>query len=373
MRFWSGVQRMSLFHQSRLCDDDLVESSYIQEQLGIKCDWMNRVSHCMQRSGITSSVPRDGVELARAIANFEGEMGLMETGIIGAKTRMALIEHFPGLRIQFVGTFLEPKILLNNASESEVYFYFKNIVRSQFGTWCEHECVPFLVGLRGVHWDGVRLKRTESAKVFASSVYGAREHLRSNKADYFDSVIGVFWRESGACHACIFSAVVNPASVWSGGTAHLNNGQYTYRIGRHRTREPEHMAAIRRYALEWDKSWIFEDTGDSVQYIALVGTRPIEVVRSSGSSLDLSLEDIARAELAIAERRETYVNGETIRINIHSCAEKHASSLGCQNIAPWDYRAFMSLLLRLADGQRRLYGCELPISYFLTDSSFIAE
>jgi len=206
---------------------------------------------------------------------------------------------------------------------------------------------------------------------FAQSAYGDRQHLSADKPDYFDSAMGLFWVENGVKHAQLYRCVVNPASVWAQGTAHLNNGQYAYGVGRHRTRDSAHIDAVRRYAdISWDKSWIYDDSGDSVQYIALVGTSPIEVVRSTGASLDVSDADIARAESAFADRTPEYVDAQKIRINIHSCAENKPSSLGCQNIAPEDYASLMSTILRLTELQKRRYGFELPIEYFLSDGSW---
>ena len=60
-----------------------------------------------------------------------------------------------------------------------------------------------------------------------------------------------------------------------------------------------------------------------------------------------------------------------IKINIHTCAFNHASSLGCQNILPQYYTDFIQTLERLANRQRETMGFALDIMYSLIDASCI--
>lgn len=350
---------------------DYRAAAHVQSRLGLRVDWMRRLGRLLSSFQGDNRDWSSGEALARRIAEFECAVGRAPTGIVTASTRLALLERFDSLRVQWIGPELAPHEILSWQTESALYDFFRDNVERLDGVWMERDCGVQLVGLRGVRMEGRSLRRTESARRFSESPYGSRPHLSSAKSDYFDSVMGVFWREAGVKHGRLFRCVVNPASIWPEGTAHLNNGQYAFCLGRHRTRDGAHMDAVRRYVnTTWEKSWIFDDAGDSVQYLALVGISPIEVVRSSASSLDVSEDDIARAERAFAERLPEFVDEHKIRINIHSCAENEPSSLGCQNIAPEDYAEFMSIIVRLAERQKKRYGLELPIEYYLTDGSW---
>lgn len=352
-------------------DIDFAEAAQIQQRLGLRIDWMRRLGRLLSESFGRKCDVASGAGLARAIAEFECEMGIEPTGIVARATRKALIAQFESLGVRWIGPNLESGVLFSWQTEATLYERYCENVERLDGAWMRRDYALQLVGLRGVRLRSRCLERTDSAMRFAQSAYGDRQHLSADKPDYFDSAMGLFWVENGVKHAQLYRCVVNPASVWAQGTAHLNNGQYAYGVGRHRTRDSAHIDAVRRYAdISWDKSWIYDDSGDSVQYIALVGTSPIEVVRSTGASLDVSDADIARAESAFADRTPEYVDAQKIRINIHSCAENKPSSLGCQNIAPEDYASLMSTILRLTELQRRRYGFELPIEYFLSDGSW---
>lgn len=352
-------------------DIDFAEAAQIQQRLGLRIDWMRRLGRLLSESFGRKCDVASGAGLARAIAEFECEMGIEPTGIVACATRKALIAQFESLGVRWIGPNLESGVLFSWQTEATLYERYCENVERLDGAWMRRDYALQLVGLRGVRLRSRCLERTDSAMRFAQSAYGDRQHLSADKPDYFDSAMGLFWVENGVKHAQLYRCVVNPASVWAQGTAHLNNGQYAYGVGRHRTRDSAHIDAVRRYAdISWDKSWIYDDSGDSVQYIALVGTSPIEVVRSTGASLDVSDADIARAESAFADRTPEYVDAQKIRINIHSCAENKPSSLGCQNIAPEDYASLMSTILRLTELQKRRYGFELPIEYFLSDGSW---
>lgn len=347
---------------------DAKDAAQIQANLGLCADWMNRLARWLsQEDGDCVS----GETLACRIAAFELEAGLAPTGIVTRETRLALLDKCPSLRIRLIGPNIGSGAFFSWQTEQVLYDYFREGIERLGGIWTCREGAVQLVGLRGAHCNGQTLIRTDGVRQFSNLPYGERLHFSSAKPDYFDSLMGMFWTESREKHARIFRCVVNPASVWDAGTAHLNNGQYAYCVGKHRTRDVAHIDAVRHYAgLSWQKSWITDDTGDSVQYLALVGCAPVEVIRSSGNSLDISPDDIDRAEKAIAARIPEYVDAQKIRINIHSCAQDRASSLGCQNIAPEDYAEFMSAILRCCEMQKKAFGFALPIAYYLTDSSW---
>ena len=336
--------------------------SGIWARQGLCLDWIRRLRHSLHAD--------DEASCAQKLCEFQGDNGLEITGFVDAATRLALIDSFPELRIQLIGNHLQPRCLFENTlSDGAVYDRCEAILMSRHAWVMPLDEGLQILAVRGVQKTSEGWFRTSTARDFAETPYGSRVHFSAARPDYADAMIAVLWRTSGRKNVRLFCGNVNPCAIWPHGTAHLNHGQYFYKIGRHRTREPAHIDAVLQMAEKWPENWIYDRTEDSVQYIALEGTSDIEVIRSHGESLDISDEDVRNAEMAIAHRDLTYVDALRIKINIHTCAFNRASSLGCQNILPQDYADFMQLLLDAAERQIRRYGFALEIPYTIVDAS----
>ena len=340
------------------------ESTLINTRLGLRIDWVKKLMAHLRVA--------DWEACTHAVAEYQLSNHLLPSGIIDAPTRLSLIRTFPDLSIQTIGLFRAPDCILDSSQpEDAQYLRIKEILLSHNHFVAELENAAQILAIRGVRLHDNGWYRTDSALRFASSPYGSRTHFSSDKPNYFDSLFAVTWREHSQRHVRLFPGTVNPNDIWPQGTAHLCMGQYFFKIGRHRTRNPDHVQSVLDHHGIWPDEWFCDISPDSVQYLALEGTSPIEIVRSHDNALDISEEDIQRAEAAIARREPTYVDEHLIKINIHTCAADHASSLGCQNISPDYYQDFMDTLLQVQNRQIVQYGFALDIPYSLIDGSFI--
>ena len=289
-----------------------------------------------------------------------------------AATRLELAASYPVLALLLIGPHLETRPILDiTRSESEQYEALAGILRGIDSYVVQRAFAPQLLAIRGVRLcDGI-WTQTESAQRFAQEPYGERQHFRSDKPDYADAVMAMMWREDDGEHVRTWPCVVSPNAQWSDGTAHLCNGQYRFKLGRHRTYDRDHIDAVQKLREQWPAEWVYHETAESIQYIALEGTSPIEIVRSTPGYLDISDADIRKAEYEIAHRSAAYIDEQRIKINIHTCALSHASSLGCQNIPAQHYTDFIAALTRLDEIQRRIYGFPLEIPYTLCDATCV--
>ena len=345
---------------------DIKDAAFQIQVIDLRYDWMRRLEH------IFSVAQFDYVTLASRLLEFQYKNNLPPTAIPDARTRLALVRDYSELGIVLVGRHLEPRCILDTTLSADAqYEDLCEILRLQFHCVVRRECTPQIVAIRGVALEDGRWNQTPSAREFAVSEYGHRLHFSADKPDYADAVMAVMWREDGVYHVETYPGVVNPNSIWPEGTAHLCCGQYRFRLGRHRTFDPDHIAAIQHLRQNWPQEWVYSETPESIQYIALEGSSPIEVVRSHLDSLDISPEDLSTAEEAIARRDPRFVDEHRIKINIHTCALEHASSLGCQNILPQVYTSFIQTLVRLSERQRETMGFALDIPYSLIDASSI--
>lgn len=344
----------------------LMESTYQNLSLGLKIDWLNKLCHHMD-------VPfGDLISCTEKIFDYQNDKGLPASGIIDAQTRLSLIEEFTDLAIQIIGPNTASRLIIDTTqTESGQYHRLTEILSDHNHlVLSERDCIQ-IVAIRGLKREQNGWYQTNSADQFTKSPYGTRDHFSSAKQDYDDTLICLVWREDNIPHIQYFQGISNPCSIWPSGTSHLCTGQYGYKMGRHRTREPDHIKAVLEFQTFWPQDWLYDVTPDSVQYIALESTSPIEVIRSHDNSLDISDDDIQTAEIAIAERRPNYTNENYIKINIHTCAVDHASSLGCQNIKPVDYYDFIQTLLRVTEKTKSQHGFPLNILYSLMDASFL--
>ena len=344
----------------------LTESTYQNLSLGLKIDWFNRLCHHLE-------IPAgDYSACTEKIFDYQHDRNLPASGIIDATTRLSLIKDFSDLGIQTIGPNTATRLVIDTTqTESSQYHRLTDILSEQFHlVMSAPDCIQILA-IRGLESDSDGWHQTESAAQFLKKTYGTRDHFSSAKQNYDDTMICLLWREDDVPHVQYFRGISNPCSIWPSGTAHLCTGQYCYKIGRHRTRETDHIKSVLECQAFWPRDWIYDVTPDSVQYVALEGTSPIEVIRSHGDSLDISEDDIQTAEIAIAERRPDYTNENYIKINIHTCAIDHASSLGCQNIKPYDYDDFIQTLLRVTNKTKMAHGFALNILYSLIDASYL--
>ncbi len=345
---------------------DVKDAAFQIQVLDLRYDWMRRLEH------IFSVEQFDYLTLASRLLEFQYKKNLHPSAIPDAPTRLALVRDYPELAITMVGRYLESRRILDTTRSAESqYEVLCGILRTLDHCIVRKECVPQIVGIRGVTRREDGWYQTDSAKQFALSEYGNRRHFCSDKPDYADALMAVIWRENGGYHVETYAGVVSPNGIWPEGTAHLCSGQYRFRLGYHRTFDPDHIAAVQQLRQNWPQEWVSHETADSIRYIALEGTSPIEVVRSHADALDISPEDIEAAEVAIAHRDPRFVDAYKIKINIHTCAFNHASSLGCQNILPQYYTDFIQTLERLANRQRETMGFALDIMYSLIDASCI--
>lgn len=352
------------------------EWGFRNQFLGFRYDWRVKLARCL---GVS---PGDWEGISRGIACFQRLEGLEVTGLMTAETRLKWITRHPEFGIQLTGCDLEVgRILIPVDLACSCEWEFD--VWTRFLSWGKYLGVFMPEGVGTVSIWGIRglvqseekcaWVQTDSAWRFCHEEYGGRDHFSSLKADYLDTCFALLWHDvQGNAHVRLFQGTCNPGSIWPHGTAHLCSGQYFYKLGRHRTREADHIQAVLERSELWPSHWVTDRTQDSVQYYALESVSPIEVIRSSGGSLDISSSDVHRAEVGIAHREPTFVDQNLIKINIHTCAETHASSLGCMNIVPEQYGDFIGILERLTCFQRERYGFALDIPFYLCDASMLA-
>ncbi|MBO4349347.1 MAG: hypothetical protein J6A01_00170 [Proteobacteria bacterium] len=335
---------------------------------GLRWDWCRKLEKCL---GIP---PLNYLFWPTKIKEFQAAFALKPTGFIDAPTRLKLADYYRLLDVELVGMHLTPRCLIHSdQTDQNIAYQIENMLVSQDAYIPDIDYAPTILAIRGVEQHQRGWCQTASAMNFASEPYGNRTHFSANKDNYNDALFAIYWRENGNACARLFMGCVNPNHIWPHGTAHLAHGTYLYRIGKHRTREQDHIDAVLEMikTQTWPSEWLLERTEDSVQYVALESVSQIEVIRSHGDCLDISPEDVEHSMFAIASRAPNYVDAQRIKINIHSCAVDHASSLGCQNILPNDYADFMGVLMRLQKIQRQKYGLELDIPYCLADASMI--
>ena len=68
-------------------DIDFAEAAQIQQRLGLRIDWMRRLGRLLSESFGRKCDVASGAGLARAIAEFECEMGIEPTGIVARSSR----------------------------------------------------------------------------------------------------------------------------------------------------------------------------------------------------------------------------------------------------------------------------------------------
>ena len=310
--------------------------------------------------------------MAQRLAECQNGHGLPPDGILTAETRLCLIRQYPALGIVLIGPYLDSRILLDGRqTEAAIHDRCCEIVAALGGIVSTTPSVPQLLAIRGMARQGGHLwQQTDSAAYFTAQTYGERDHFCARKSHFCDALMVLFWREPQK-RAFAFEGVVSPNHIWPQGTAHLCDGQYFFRIGRHRTHAELHIQAVLEASCQWPCDWVCDRQPHSIQYIALEGTAPIEIIRSRDQSLDLDEHDIAQANVAIAHRQPNFTNHLNIKINIHTCPPHEAASLGCQNILPNDYAHVMATLLRLRALQTDAFGFETDLIYSLFDASFI--
>ena len=343
-------------------DEKMSEILALNRRLPVRLDWWRRVSR------VLGARHEDGLALTRSLASFADKQRVCGNGLLTSELHRKLIVAYPELGIRLIGEHLERRLLLDATLESALYDACIDVVRRADGYVFHAPYVPQILAIRGCERRGSEIWQSDSAARFCASPYGSRDHFSSAKTPFLDTIMILFWRDS-AKRARVFDAVSNPNFVWNEGTAHLCDGQYTFRLGRHRTYNRAHIDAVVSASQNWPVEWIYELDDEHVRYIALEGTSPVNVVRSTGTSLDISEEDVRRAEDGIGAFEAKYVDQLKIKINIHTCPLGEASSLGCQNIANDEYGEFMRLLREIERGGFERAGYASEVWYTLIDAS----
>lgn len=335
----------------------------INARLPLRIDWKNTLCRVL---GVHAQS-----DLTQCLANFAQKHHVAHHGLLTPELRLTLIQTFPDLRIQLLGTKTAPRLLFNTNDETQLYDNVATIVRARDGNVFDLPYVPQILAIRGAsHTNDGRIFQTDSAHAFANTTYGHRTHFSSQKTPFDDTVFILFWRDPQK-HARIFTGTSNPNMIWPHGTAHLCDGQYTFKLGKHRTFSQPHIDAVLSNASTWPSDWLYERDDKHVRYIALEGISPVNVIRSHDDSLDLSHEDIMRAEHGFAYYDPAYTNTQSIKINIHTCPLHEASSLGCQNILPDQYADFIAHIQMLETQSAQAYGFACETYFTLTDASKI--
>ena len=343
---------------------DVHEIACLNARLPLRLDWKNRLCRVL-------GVDREWLRVTPVLADFARDFAIPWDGLLTPELRLALIRQYPELGIQLLGDHLERRFLFDTSDETRVYDTCESWVRAHDARTFEMPFVPQVLAIRGavLQADG-GVFQTDSAHQFSEMPFGERAHFSSQKTPCFDTVFVLFWKDPQK-HARIFEGTSNPNMIWPEGTAHLCDGQYTFQLGRHRTSSRPHIDAVLSHTAQWPEEWIFERGDAYVRDIALEGVSPVNVIRSHDEFLDLSKEDIQRAERGFAEHDPRFTATQRIKINIHTCPATEPSSLGCQNIHPDQYADWIMQISWLEERSREAYGFASETWYTLIDASKI--
>lgn len=334
----------------------------LNRRLPVRLDWWRKLAKCLDAD------PQTARSLCTKLDDYSQSHRLASSGLLTPELRLQLIRDFPTLRLQLIGPQTHERLLIGLHSEAQIYDACEEIVRANDGSTFVTPFVPQLLAIRGAYLKNNEIWQSASAGQFATQNYGFRTHFSSAKTPFCDSVFVLFWRGPEK-HAICFEGTVNPNSIWSAGTAHLCDGQYTFRLGKHRTYSRAHIDGVLSACPNWPDEWIYESDDEHVRYIALEGTSPVTVVRSHGDSLDIDETDLDRAENQIASFDPTFTDCNRIKINIHTCPLDCASSLGCQNIRLDQYREFIQTIFQLESASKAQFGYAFETWYTLVDAS----
>jgi hypothetical protein len=300
----------------------------------------------------------------RAIATFQDAQELGVDGKIGTNTRRRLEQIYPSLLTTVVGENLNERVLIPAGADiQQKYNYYRGIVENAGGVFLTGAGEMNLVGIRGieVREDG-SLWQSDSAAEFAATrgpAGGTSTHLQASTAGggaAHDDYIVSLWMvadESGNLTPEVKErqGSVDPASAYNGaerpGTAHLRDGQYAYKTGRHGTRSGSHIGAIDSIAGdEGSREQLnVTGTGGYRQYNALVPTRNQEVWRENRArgtnDLHLDAREEADSQEAIYRGDDDHINDD-FAINIHTSRTNAGNSVACQNVPADQYMDFMT-------------------------------
>lgn len=328
-----------------------------------RIDWVRNLQ--LELLGARTST--DGsfdVATIHAVAAFQDAQELGVDGKIGQGTRRRLEQVYPNLLTTVVGDNLNERVLIPAGADTQAkYNYYRGIVEGAGGVFLTGAGEMNLVGIRGieVREDG-SLWQSDSAAEFAATrgpAGGTSTHLQASTAGggaAHDDYIVSLWMvadDAGNLTPEVREreGSVDPASAYNGaerpGTAHLRDGQYAYKTGRHGTRSGTHIGAIDGIKNDEGARDQLNVTGSGGyrQYNALVPTRNQEVWRESRArgtnDLHLDAREEAASQEAIYRGNDDYIN-DNFAINIHTSREDAGNSVACQNVPADEYLDFMT-------------------------------
>ena len=323
------------------------------------------------------------IQTVRAIGQFQAEQGLTTDGMIGSVTFHLLNNIINPL----LGPHLNPMCLVPaNATHSERFDYYKNIILKAGGVFDEHAGHLQILAIRGAlikdTGKGIEITRSDSAqkeqKIIAAfddpaKINGdpaLRNHSHffsdgeSKEATYDDLFVSLSKTKDGSLLMKERLGSVDPnlhGHSKGKGTAHLRDGQYKYTLDNHTTMD--HADGIRDIMgidtgfgkKKYKKKDGFDavktkgtrrrrrerDNPKEVRYTALRPKRFLEADRESVNE-DGRIDSRERAigTNKLRKRNRDYTS-KSIATNIHTAYQHKTSSAGCMNIHPDEYNEFI--------------------------------
>lgn len=363
--------------------EDLARKVSQNESMELRIDWVRNLQTAL---GLTPDAQgRFTTQTVSALGRFQREHRLTVDGVMDAETRTALETNHDSLNGHLLGDNLAPRVLIPASASDQVrYIYYKQIIQGAGGAFTDQDGAVNLLGIRGVLLRGedgaLELYQTDSAQEYAALMESGGPNGKKTDASHhfmadrrirdvvLDDVIVSMWVDRDednkitGYHVSERQGTVDPGSHNSSrGTGHLRDGQYVYGLGTHGTRSAVHQRDARAVARDSDD--VSYNTSSN-RYTALRAQRNIEVWRDTDLDGFLSQGEQGNSTDRVRSRSGSYVNHESIAMNIHLGGNTSAYSQGCQNIRKDDYAGFISEV-KDASNSSELY-------YTLIDASKIA-
>ncbi|MFK7928962.1 MAG: hypothetical protein AB8H79_12290 [Myxococcota bacterium] len=288
-----------------------------------------------------------------AVVAWQVDQGLPADGRVLGETRRGLESLMDPYETQLLGDELHERVLVPaEANGASRFDFYRAVVEEAGGYFDDSFGQVNLVGIRGIHMTG-----DKGARHIAQSASAAREvglDQASGEPHFhgagFDDVIVSLWvDEQGTHHVEERRGTLDPDLFWSKdkdnkrkkteGTAHIRDGQYVYKLGRHRT--SHHADALDERVNDPEVSAEDKDAldvkragKDRRSYQALQ-PESLEVLREGPKELDdhrISSEEFESSLHDIRSGNSRNVDPSGISTNVHASPEHAPSSLGCPNI-----------------------------------------
>jgi len=255
-----------------------------------------------------------GKSTVLAIAKFQKKNGIEATGILNGTTKVTLEKKFPDLQQKLVGGYAvdNNEILVPHGVSQEVKFdYYRNIIENSGGYFDESQAN--LLSIRGVVYDEEgNLTQTTSANTFkkgfkelsnpTSNFDDGTKHNRSDYTDrkntlgtHFgesgqdrknrgnvtrDDLMVTLWMQDGNKNVKENKGSLNPGGSQNDwGEAHMMDGQYQFRFGKHGSSSKSHVKTIKALEENEKKKINAEVEDDHVKYDALRPDSNVNLIR----------------------------------------------------------------------------------------------